>query len=238
MRFLILIAALAACTPEDGVNGRQGPPGADGAPGPQGEPGPQGIPGEQGPIGEQGPAGAAGPQGEPGPQGVPGLDGAAGPAGPMGPAGPAAYRWVDSSGERVTEGPELLAWRDGLLWQVRSRPSEVTLEGWGLIAIRNWFTGSGCTGEMLWQVGGGATPRLPYELWAPINGANFVVLEDGALPVPAGTVARSRRDGGACTSTTANLDGDSWWRWSDARTLTAAPASSWRAPLMPEPIGH
>ncbi len=93
---VLLLAALVACSGEQGAAGVQGPQGEQGVQGPvgsQGSQGEQGQQGERGPQGEQGPAGDQGPQGEQGPAGEdglagpPGLPGTQGPQGAQGPQG-------------------------------------------------------------------------------------------------------------------------------------------------------
>lgn len=229
---------------EAGRAGRQGPQGPEGPAGPPGEPGTDGAPGVDGvagPQGAQGETGPAGPQGEPGPQGDRGAPGFDGAPGPRGPAGPAAYRWVDATGATVTEGADLAVWRSGVLWAVWGRSSSVTLAHWQRTGSRVYYTGTGCTGEMVWEVVGGPVPRLAYELWSPVGTAKYVVLKDGALAVPEGTPLRSARDGSGnfavcLESTRANAPPDAWFKWSDSVGIAAAPANTWTAPLMPAPL--
>lgn len=115
-RWMPLLAALAACTPEIEV-GPPGPRGPPGIEGPMGVPGPAGPQGRPGDAGEIGPAGDAG---EPGPRGPAGPAGAPGPAGTPGWIGVAEVQWMTSGGvglgttrvitaDCASLGPELVA---------------------------------------------------------------------------------------------------------------------------------
>lgn len=56
------------------------------------------------------------------------VPGPQGPVGPPGPPGPGtkdnAYYWTDLAGDRVTDGPQLEVWVQGLLWRVHPETGE------------------------------------------------------------------------------------------------------------------
>ncbi len=94
--------AVAACSPDDGIDGLDGIDGINGVDGKNGIDGKNGVDGKNGTNGKDGARGPAGPRGPAGADGEDGKDGIQGPAGPSGPGGPAGPAGKD--GENGKDG--------------------------------------------------------------------------------------------------------------------------------------